>query len=103
MPLAPLHWINSAVGATSLLRLAASIAALVMGGSALTQTTYLVWLALRWLAGIAGPLAVWSMVRRILVYKNTQSATGVLFVGVILTFIGELTADVLFSAVGVPF
>lgn len=103
MPLAPLHWINDAVGVTGLLRMAASIAALVMAAGALSQTTYFVWLALRWLAGIGGPLVVWYMVRRILNYKNTQSATGVLFVGVILTFIGELTADVLFSAVGVPF
>ena len=30
------------------------------------------------------------MVWRILRYRNTQAATGVLFVGVIVTFIGEL-------------
>lgn len=103
MPLAPLHWINGAVGVTGFLRMFASIAALAMFAGALSESTYVVWLTLRWLAGIAGPIAVWFMVRRILAYKNTQSATGVLFVGVILTFIGELTADVLFQAVGVPF
>jgi hypothetical protein len=103
MPLAPLHWINNAVGAAGVLRMAASIATLVMAAGTLSQTTYVVWLALRWLAGIGGPLVVWYMVRRILIHKNTQSATGVLFVGVILTFIGELTADLLFRVVGVPF
>jgi hypothetical protein len=103
MPLAPLYWINGVVGTTGVLRMAASIVALALYADSLSQTTYIVWLTLRWLAGIAGPIAVWYMVRRILAYKNTQSATGVLFVGVILTFIGELTADVLLQAVGVPF
>jgi hypothetical protein len=51
---------------------------------------------------VAGPLAVWLMVRQILKYRNTQAATGVLFVGVILTFIGELTADLLFHELRVP-
>jgi hypothetical protein len=69
-----------------------------------TASSYVpIWLALRWLAGIVGPFVVWHMVRRILAFRNTQSATGVLFVGVVLTFIGELMGDVLFRLVGVPF
>lgn len=103
MPIEPLHWANHTLGKAALVRLAVSALALVVVGRVLTDSTYLVWLALRWLSGIAGPLVVWFMVRRILVYRNTQSATGVLFVGVILTFIGELTADILYRAVGVPF
>jgi hypothetical protein len=43
------------------------------------------------------------MVHRILSYRNTQSATGVLFVAVILTFIGELTGDLLLRTVRIPF
>jgi len=35
-------------------------------------------------------------VLRILKYRNTQSATGVLFAAVILAFIGETTAALLF-------
>lgn len=54
-----------------------------------------IWLVLRWAAGIAGPLVLGGMVLRILKYRNTQSATGVLFAGVILTFIGETTAALL--------
>ena len=43
------------------------------------------------------------MVLRILRYRNTQSATGVLFVGVILTFIGEATAALLYRELSIPF
>lgn len=103
MPLEPLFDANRLLGAAALARLGVSIWALALGASALTESTFVVWLSLRWLAGIAGPLGVWWMVRRILAYRNTQSATGLLFVGVILTFIGELTADGLFRATRVPF
>lgn len=54
------------------------------------------WLVLRWAAGIAGPLVLSVMVLRILRYRNTQSATGVLFAAVILVFIGETTAALLY-------
>lgn len=54
-----------------------------------------IWLALRWAAGIVGPLVLGAMVLRILKYRNTQSATGVLFAAVILAFIGETTAALL--------
>jgi hypothetical protein len=62
-----------------------------------------IWLALRWLAGILGPLGVSLMVWRILKYRNTQAATGVLFVGVILSFIGDTTAALLLRQIPVPF
>jgi hypothetical protein len=55
-----------------------------------------IWLALRWAAGIIGPLVLGGMVLRILKYRNTQSATGVLFAAVILAFIGETTAALLY-------
>ncbi|MBL8850995.1 MAG: hypothetical protein JNG89_15050 [Planctomycetaceae bacterium] len=55
----------------------------------------LIWLVLRWSAGIIGPLVLGGMVLRILKYRNTQSATGVLFAAVILAFIGETTAALL--------
>lgn len=59
------------------------------------NSTYAIWLSLTLLGGIFGPLAVCWMVHRILKYRNTQSATGVLFVGVILAFIGEMTGALL--------
>jgi hypothetical protein len=52
-------------------------------------------LALRWLAGIVGSLVVARMTWETLKIPNTQSATGILYVGVILTFLGELTAQLL--------
>ena len=103
MPLAPLIWLNAGLGLASVFRCLVSVAALTMGIGVLTDATYWIWLALRWLAGILGPMAACIMVHRILRYRNTQAATGVLFVAVILTFIGELTADLLQRALRVPF
>jgi hypothetical protein len=103
MPLAPLIWLNAGLGLASVFRCLVSLAALATEIGVLTEPTYWIWLALRWLAGILGPMAACVMVQRILRYRNTQAATGVLFVAVILTFIGELTADLLQRALGVPF
>jgi len=47
-------------------------------------------LVLRWSAGLVGALVVAIMAWETLKIPNTQSATGILYVGVILTFIGEL-------------
>ena len=71
-------------------------------GAANWTSTHTVWLMLEWLGGILGPLAVAFMVVRILKYKNTQSATGVLFVGVILAFIGEMTGALLRHELQLP-
>ncbi len=103
MPLAPLIWINAGLGLAVLFRCLVSLAGLIMGIGLLGESTYWIWLALRWLAGILGPGAACIMVHRILRYRNTQAATGVLFVAVILTFIGELTADLLQHALGIAF
>jgi hypothetical protein len=103
MPLAPLIWMNAGLGLAAVLRFSVSALALWSGYEALTQSTYWIWLALRWLAGILGPMAACVMVQQILRYRNTQAATGVLFVAVILTFIGELTADLLYRTLHVPF
>jgi len=103
MPLAPLIWLNAGLGLASVFRCLVSLTAVGMESGVLTESTYWIWLALRWLAGILGPIAACVMVQRILRFRNTQAATGVLFVAVILTFIGELTADLLQRALGVSF
>lgn len=102
MPLGPLVRLNSNLGLSVIAKALLALAALTLVPTARWGPTELTWLALRWLAGIIGPAIVVVMVHHILKYKNTQAATGVLFVGVILTFIGELTADLLFQEVGVP-
>lgn len=62
---------------------------------AFETTAFQAMLALRWLAGIVGSLIVARMTWETLRIPNTQSATGILYVGVILTFLGELTAQLL--------
>ena len=56
-----------------------------------TQQTML-FIVLRWLSGILGAAGLTVMAWKTLLIPNTQSATGILYVGVIATFLGELTA-----------
>lgn len=58
-------------------------------------TEFWLFLSLRWLAGLVGTLAMAGMAWGTLKIPNTQSATGVLYAGVILAFIGELTSQLL--------
>jgi hypothetical protein len=52
-------------------------------------------LVFRWLAGIVGPAVMAYMAWQTLKIPNTQSATGILYAAVILTFLGELTSQLL--------
>jgi hypothetical protein len=53
--------------------------------------------ALRWLAGLIGACAAALAAWHTLKIPNTQSATGMLYVGVIVTFLGELMSLLLSS------
>lgn len=103
MTIRPLSRLNRFLAIFVGLRCVLSAGALLFAGDAPASQTHWLWLVLRWTAGILGPAACVAMVHRILKYRNTQSATGVLFVGVILTFIGELAATLLTRELGVPF
>jgi hypothetical protein len=103
MSIAPLGRLNLFLGAATVFRLIVSAIGLWLAWSQLSGSTHILWVTLRWTAGIAGPLAVCLMVWRILKYQNTQAATGVLFVGVILTFIGEMTGALLAAELLLPF
>jgi hypothetical protein len=59
-------------------------------------------LALRWLAGIFGAAALTYMTWQTLKIPNTQSATGILYVAVLATFLGELTSLLLSSGTAYP-
>lgn len=92
MPLAPL------VRATQLAFVAVLLRGVIVTVSVLSSSAgildslldaHWVWTLLRWSAGLMGPLVLTAMTFRILRYRNTQSATGVLFAAVILAFIGE--------------
>ena len=67
--------------------------------SALAPPTASAWflalVALRWVAGIVGPLVTGHLVWQTLKIRSTQSATGILYVTVILVFLGEMLAKVL--------
>lgn len=61
----------------------------------LVESTFAVAITgLRWLAGLVGLGVVGLMTWQTLRVPNTQSATGILYVGVILAFLGELAAQV---------
>jgi hypothetical protein len=95
MSLAPLTRLTQLLLAAAAVRgVLAGIGLLTREGSPWIGVTT-IWLILRWAAGIMGPIILGAMVLRILKYRNTQSATGVLFAGVILVFIGETTAALL--------
>jgi hypothetical protein len=99
MSLDPLHRLTLLLLAAAIVRTAlaaAGLGTLPAGPSSALHGVHAIWLTLRWTAGLIGPLLLCLMVRRILRYRNTQSATGVLFAAVILVFIGETTAALLF-------
>lgn len=85
-----------------LLRCAVSAVGWWLAAGSLHDSVHWTWFALRWLAGIVGPMIISVMALQILRYRNTQAATGVLFAGVILSFIGEMSASLLYSELHVP-
>jgi hypothetical protein len=103
MSIEPLKRLTWYFGGSGLLRLLVSGVGLALAWGMIGNDTHRLWLALRWAAGVIGPLVVFVMVWRILKYKNTQAATGVLFVGVILTFIGEMTGSLLYLELSAAF
>ena len=60
------------------------------------------YVGLRWVVGIGGPLVLAFLTLRTLESKATQAATGILYVVVIVTFIGEATGMMLSLGGGVP-
>jgi hypothetical protein len=63
---------------------------------------WVIFLALRWLAGLIGVLALAWLTWQTLKIPNTQSATGILYAGVVLAFIGELTSQLLSTQTRYP-
>ena len=52
----------------------------------------LLWLPVRWLVGFVGPAVLGWMAWQTARIRSTQSATGILYVVIILCFLGELTS-----------
>lgn len=98
MKLAPLQRLVAAMAGATLLRAVVAGAGLVITSVDPSLAMPSVWfILLRWLAGIVSTLIVAWMTWQTLKIPNTQSATGILYVGVIVVFLGEL-ASLLLSA-----
>lgn len=102
MSISPLSRINLYFGIGAILKGVLCVIVLLIGLKTSLSLTSGTMLALRTLGGIVSPAILSVMTWQILKYKNTQAATGVLFVGVILTFIGELVAAILQQELHLP-
>lgn len=69
--------------------------ALHLGDHSQLSASWWAFVVLRWLSGLIGTLALAWMTWLTLKVPNTQSATGILYAGVILAFIGELVSKLL--------
>ncbi len=67
----------------------------------LSSTQWLL-VALRWLAGIVGTAVLTATAWQTLKISNTHNATGILYVAVITTFLGELTSLLLSAGTAFP-
>jgi hypothetical protein len=98
MSLTPLRCLLAALAVTTLLRLAVAGAALgsFPGEYSLsTLNDVTIWLPVRWGLGFVGPLVLAGLAWQTAKIRSTQSATGILYVVVILCFLGELTSQLL--------
>lgn len=103
MSITPLTSLTRILLIAVLVRFVVSVACWWIGGEAIHGSLLWSWFALRWIAGILAPLVLCGMTLRILRYRNTQAATGVLFASVILSFIGELSATLLTAELQRPY
>jgi hypothetical protein len=105
MSLTPLMRLLGALAGSTVLRMGLSGAALWSWtgapASASLETETLLWLPVRWVIGFVGPLGLGWMAWETAKIRSTQSATGILYVVVILCFLGELTSQLLLNKTGV--
>lgn len=97
MDLVPLRRLVLLMALAIGLRTAVSAVGLVWNvsyGEPLEQTLW-IFIGLRWLSGVIGLAMLALLTWYTLKVPNTQSATGILYAGVILSFIGELTSQLL--------
>jgi hypothetical protein len=97
MQLAPLRRLVAAMGAAVALRAIVSAVGLTLqiGAAGAGPFDWQTFMAIRWLSGLLGAGLLAWMTWQTLKIPNTQSATGILYVGVIVTFLGEITAMLL--------
>ncbi len=108
MRLDPLKRLLLMLVAAIVIRMAISGLGSIIEGTRLNATSegiprsWLLFVSLRWFAGLILPLLLTYLTWQTLKIPNTQSATGILYAGVILVFIGELCAQMLSVASDFP-
>ena len=104
MSLSPLLTLLGALGISLTARMALAAVGLWQWTDSVTWSNlkfeFLLWLSVRWLVGFVGPVALGWMAWEATRIRSTQSATGILYVVVILCFLGELTSQLLLSKTG---
>lgn len=96
MELAPLRRLLGLLAAAIVLRALVSFVGLSMLVAEKSLSfPDMTFLGLRWLSGLVAPALLTKMTWETLKIPNTQSATGILYAGVILVFVGELVAQLL--------
>ena len=103
MSIGPLSWFTKVLAIAAVGRLLTTSLSLFRFGFASHDVVHLLWLIVRIVGGILVPIATAVVVARILKYRNTQSATGVLFAALILVFMGEMTAALLERDLRIPY
>ena len=103
MSIGPLSWFARTLAVAAVLRLAMTGIAFGRFGFASHDIVHLLWLVLRLVGGILVPFATSIVVAKILKYRNTQAATGVLFAALILVFMGEMSAALLERDLRIPY
>jgi hypothetical protein len=104
MSLTPLYRLLAVLGASTVVRVAVALAGLWLWTGAQSGHTLdkelILWLAVRWGIGFVGPLVLCWLAWETTRIRSTQSATGILYVVVILCFLGELTSQLLLAKTG---
>ena len=103
MSIGPLAWFTKVLAVAAVVRLLMMSVVLFRFGFASHDLVHLLWLIVRIIGGILVPFATAVVVHRILKYRNTQSATGVLFAALILVFMGEMTGALLERDLQIPY
>lgn len=105
MQLAPLKKLVLLCGASVVVRSlfsAYGITQLWLLGNMPNSTIDWCFLVFRWLAGFVGPGVMAWLAWETLKVPNTQSATGILYAALTLTFLGELTSQLLSRGLPLP-
>jgi len=104
MSISPLMRLLGAVGLSVIIRIALACHGLwgwsENQSASNLETEMLLWLPVRWILGLIAPLVLSWMAWETARIRSTQSATGILYVVVIVAFLGELTSLLLVEKTG---